>query len=119
MKKRVVINFATTNGWYMKGQERLRETLKVHGEGCDFLGFTSPEQIGSPSHADNPYAFKLYCFMKAREMGYDQIIYADASMYAVSSLAPLWEILDDKKYIMEKKPAISSKIVFFLNDSFQ
>ncbi len=87
LENTVIINFATANGWYLDGQKRLKESVATFGEmpdGLDvhFLGFNSETEIGSPSHTENPYAFKVYCFMKALELGYRKIIYCDSSLYA-------------------------------------
>jgi len=103
MKNTVIINYAN-GGWYPRGQVRLKDTIKQFDteNNIDFLGFTDESQIGSPSHQENPYAFKVYAFEKALSLGYKKIIFCDSSLYAVKSLSPLLELIDTRGYIMEE-----------------
>lgn len=92
---RAVVCFA--NGSYLRGQTRLKESITD----CEVLTFSHYAEIGSPTHQRNPYAFKLYAIMAARKMGYKQILYLDASVFAIKPLAPLFDIIEKEGYLMQ------------------
>ena len=102
MSDTVIINFANTAGWYRDGQERLRESILKHAPHIDFMGYQTEQEIGSPKHAESPYAFKVYAFAETLKKGYKKIIYCDASMYMVASPDPLLKTLSERGYIMEE-----------------
>ncbi len=97
MNDRVIINFATDA--YKNGRERLNET--VNDIGVDKLFWTKEEEIGSPLHHDNPYAFKIYAFKKAIELGYKKILWLDASVYAIKETYPIWDIIEKEGYLIQ------------------
>lgn len=100
MTNKCIINFAT--GRYIKGQDRLRNSLlEVRFDG-DLLCWTSEAQIGAPLHKDNPYAFKVYCFDEAIRLGYTQIVLVDASVWAVSDVTPIFDHIEREGYIMQE-----------------
>lgn len=66
----VVVNFAS--GHYIRGQQRLKNSLGNH----PFLGFTDYEQIGSPTHQDSPYQFKIHAIEKGFEVD-DVVLWMD------------------------------------------
>ena len=90
-----IVNFAT--GHYTRGQQRLRNSLN----GYKFLGFTDYRQIGSPSHGDSPYAFKIFAIEKALEMD-DIILWADASMWRVGDLSIIENIIKTEGFFGEE-----------------
>lgn len=92
--RRCVVNYATAQ--YYPGQMRLAKS--VPGE--DILLFN--EKDGFPPHSENPYAFKIYSIEKAIEQGYDQVLFFDASVYAVKPLKPVWDWLESKGIFMEE-----------------
>lgn len=94
-----IINFAS--GRYVKGQDRLSESLLKVGFDGTFLSWTNEESIGSPTHKDNPYAFKIYCFEQAINEGYTKILWVDASIYAVKPLDPIWECVERMGYMKQ------------------
>lgn len=98
--KRAVISLANDRGNYRKGLERLEASIK-HFSTADFIGFTSEEEVGAPKHQDNPYAFKLYAHQVASET-YDQVIWLDASVYAVAPIDHLFDMLKDQGVIMQE-----------------
>jgi hypothetical protein len=55
---------------------------------------------GCPEHMDRPYAFKAYALCEARNFGYDQLIWADSSVYAVHDIELLWELIDARGYFL-------------------
>jgi len=89
MNKTVVVNFANGKGWYLKGQQRLKDSLGYSDKLVDFVGFTSETEVGSPPHESNPYAFKIYTIERVKSMGYSKILYVDSSVYAIKSIEPV------------------------------
>lgn len=98
--KKAIINLAT--GRYMIGQERLKQSLIKHGFDGDFIGWQNELQIGSPIHKANPYAFKTFGFQKAFDMGYDLVMWLDASVVAVNDLASVFDKIEKQGYIMQQ-----------------
>lgn len=80
------VNFA--NGSYISGQQDLIRSIKKHSS-YDILAFTKYEEIGSPSHHDSPYEFKLHSIKTARDKGYEIVIWCDASMRLIKSIDDL------------------------------
>jgi hypothetical protein len=99
--KRAVCNFASGK-WYPRGQERLRHSLIKVGFKGDVLRCQDPKKIGSPTHAQVPYAFKTHSLMNAMNRGYDQAIYADSSIWAVKPWTPVWDIITKQGYYFEE-----------------
>lgn len=94
--RRCIVNLAT--GKYIDGQYRLRESITDN----EFIGFQSEVQVGAPEHYLNPYAFKIYAIEECRRRGYDQILWLDASVYAVKDITPVWNWLDKYGIFMEE-----------------
>jgi hypothetical protein len=87
--------------WYPQGIERLEKSLNFHGwGGAEFLQTYLPE--GSPSHAENPYAFKVYAFEQAIQKGFTHIVWLDASFWAVKNPMPLFDYIEDNGYFFFK-----------------
>lgn len=99
MSKNCVINLANNTNWYKKGQERLIESLKIHFND-DVLIYGSESDVNAPSHKNNPYAFKPYCFYDAMKKGYENVLWLDSSVYAVKNISPIFDILDNEGYFM-------------------
>jgi len=99
VKDKVIINVSTGN--YIVGQDRLRSTLSGYYDG-DLLFFTDENQFGSPTHKENPYAFKTYAFQHALSLGYKKILWLDASIYAIKDITPIWDIIEKDGYIMQE-----------------
>lgn len=98
MKDKVIINVST--GKYKNGADRLKSTLLEYFDG-DLLLFTDESQINSPTHQENPYAFKTYAFQYALNLGYKKILWLDASIYAIKDITPVWDIIERDGYIMQ------------------
>lgn len=97
---KAIINFAT--GHYIKGQERLRQSLIDQGFDGEFMGFTHGSQIGAPQHNLNPYAFKCFAFDQALARGYKKILWVDASIWAIKPIESLWKCLDERGYVKQE-----------------
>lgn len=90
----ICVNFATEG--FFKGQQRLSNSLT-----CPKLMFSNYQQIGSPTHRESPYEFKLYAIEKAWEK--DNIaLWADASFYQVGNIRKIEKIIQDDGYFMSE-----------------
>lgn len=69
--------------WYPLGQRRLVASLRTHRLEADVLTWTDDLPPGSPTHAQTPYAFKVFAFEHARREGYDRAIWMDCSLVAL------------------------------------
>ena len=85
--------------WYPRGQHRLRTTLEQDDRRCGAdLMFWDCWPPGSPSHQQLPFAFKSHAFRNAREAGYNQILWLDCSCWAVRTLDPIWQFIEQTDY---------------------
>jgi len=87
--------------WYPAGIDRLQRSLNFNGYGGDAILFKGyPE--GSPSHKDNPYAFKIYAIKHGLELGYKNILYVDSSFWCVKNPMPMFDYINDNGLFMFK-----------------
>lgn len=99
--KRAIISLATDRGNYYKGLCRLAESLRGNFSG-DFLGFMGEGSVGAPKHEEVPYGFKVYAHTHAMLRGYQQVIWLDSSVYAISSVDHLFDLFDQQPIIMQE-----------------
>ncbi len=99
--KRAIVNFADQSSWYPNGQRRLIESCKNFFSG-ELFTFTSYDEIGSPTHKDNPYAFKLYAIEKVKNMGYDSILFLDSSIYPVREISEVFDFIEEHGHLFQK-----------------
>lgn len=71
------VNVATS-GYYKQAAEDLVVSIQTYCPDAALFSFSRFEDFGSPTHADNPYAFKLYAIKHVRNLGYDVIIWCDS-----------------------------------------
>ena len=91
----IIVNFAT--GHYLKGQERLANSLN----GQKKLMLSSYTAIGSPTHSESPYQFKVHAIEKAFE--FDPIVlWVDASMWLVGDLSRIERLILEDGYFMSE-----------------
>lgn len=95
--KRCIVNYAKLGREnYPLGQARLEACLR-EGLGCNdgqlMLRGLPPH---SPSHEEVPYAFKYYAINSAFEMGFEQVIWLDASVVILKSMEPLWKVVEER-----------------------
>lgn len=86
--------------WYPTAQARLQRSLSA----VEYLGarlvWTNEVPPGSPSHQDNPYAFKVWAFREAQRLGYDVVLWVDASCWAIKHPKPLFDIIARDGYLL-------------------
>ena len=97
--KRCVINFAS-GGWYERGQERLRSSLIRTGFDGHTLFYRSEADIGAPPHQQCPYGFKPYLLQRAYERGYTSVLWADASVWAIRNITPMFEHIEREGHML-------------------
>lgn len=91
----IIVNFSSAE--YRKPQQRLKNSL----QGYSTLMFENYEQIGSPSHKDSPYQFKIHAIEKASYTD-PIVLWVDSSMYRVGDLSKIEAIIKRDGYFMEE-----------------
>lgn len=96
--KPTIVNVATHR--FHGGQLRLKSSLLPYA--IDFNYWQSERELGAPLHTDNPYAFKIYAIEHAWGMGYDKVLWLDASVYAVKDPSPVFDWITKHGVFMEE-----------------
>ncbi len=86
-------------GWYSKGVSRLENSLVHHGFAGRTMFWKDEYPPNSPSHNDNPYAFKIYEFEAAMAKGATVILHLDASFWCIQNPHKLFDLISDKGVI--------------------
>lgn len=109
------IAFVTfASGRYLGHDEKLRKSVLRFCPDADVFAFHTFEEIGSPSHTHNPYAFKVYAIDAVRSKGYDIVIWSD-SINRVSK--PLDTFLRDVQAVGVYLPRDGWKVGEWANDN--
>lgn len=87
-----IVNAATEV--YKPIQDRLRKSLKRYGGDVNF----APYEVTKEVHLDNPYAFKISCM----EQHKGNVLWLDASCYAVRPIKAVFDIIQRDGYFMEQ-----------------
>lgn len=91
----IIVNFSTKE--YRKGQQRLSESLNGHKQ----LMLSDYVSIGSPTHRESPYQFKVHSIETAKN--HDPIVlWCDSSLWRVGDLTKVENIIRKKGYFMEE-----------------
>ncbi len=90
----IVVNFSTSQ--YARGQQRLKNSLSGR-----WAMFNNYAEIGSPTHQESPYEFKIHAIKKAAEVD-PVVLWVDASMYRVGDLNKIEELIKRDGYFMEQ-----------------
>lgn len=88
--EKVVLNFASKDNWYPRGQKRLLDSLQHHGVDTDAL-FLNDYPEGCPSHKDAPWGFKVWMFNRVKELGYRYALWCDAAVWAIKDIKPVFD----------------------------
>lgn len=91
----IIVNFSTRQ--YISGQQRLASSIK----GYPILLFQDYKAIGSPTHQDSPYQFKVHSIEKAFEKD-DIVLWCDSSMVIKGDLSIIEAIIKTDGYFMEE-----------------
>jgi hypothetical protein len=91
----IVVNFSTKN--YAMGQHRLSKSLNGYRQ----LMLNDYNVIGSPTHQESPYQFKVHAIEAAWKKD-DCVLLADASMFRVGNIEPIQSLIENKGWYMEE-----------------
>lgn len=91
----IIVNFSTKQ--YERGQRRLDGSITNYNK----LMFTDYSQIGSTTHQESPYEFKVHAIRKASEQD-NVVLWVDSSMYRVGDLSKIESIIKTDGYFMEE-----------------
>jgi hypothetical protein len=97
--KRCVISLGVGKPVFKLTLQRLGESLKRVGFDGDYLYWDESLPSGCPNQFDAPFAFKSYCFIKAKELGYEQVLWIDAPCVAIRNLAPVFRSIEQHGYV--------------------
>lgn len=99
INSRPMIVSCGVGGWYAAGVQRLENSLIHHGYAGDMLMFKGEYPAGSPTHEDNPYAFKIFAIEEAISRGAKVILWCDASLWCIKNPHHLFDLIYDKGVI--------------------
>jgi len=86
---------AGIGNWYPAGIDRLERSLILHGYAGDYIFWKNEYPPNSPSHQENPYAFKIYAFEEAFRRGYKNVMWLDSSFWCIKQPHELFDIIQD------------------------
>lgn len=101
MSKNCIVSFANSSRYYIKGLDRLNESLRNNFTDGDFLGFINEATIGAPNHEVLPYGFKVYAIQKAIDAGYQNILWLDSSVFAIKNVKPIFDDIENMGFIFQ------------------
>lgn len=87
-----IVTFSNTER-YNKLAERMKESVKPYG--IDFIHYTSYEGLDCKSHSEYPYAFKPKSIQKAREQGYNLILWLDSAIHLTQDPKEVFKYIKD------------------------
>ena len=91
----IIVNFSTKE--YRKGQKRLEDSLNGHKK----LMLNDYTSIGSPTHWESPYEFKIHSIQTA--WNHDPIVlWCDSSLWRVGDLSVIENIILEDGYFMSE-----------------
>jgi len=96
-----LVNYSSPIGWYVKGQERLINTMKQYGFDGAMYMFQNIDDFNSSSHIDNPYAFKIKAIDFALKQRHNIIWWMDSSIYPVKDITPILDVVKERGYFFE------------------
>lgn len=94
------VSFA--NGSYTERQQLLVESIHKHNPTIPVFTFHSFEEVGSPTHQENPYAFKVYCIEKLRKWGYKTIFWCDSVLRLTQPIDTLLPQIRERGVYLQK-----------------
>jgi hypothetical protein len=85
-----IIAFVTfSNGRYLGQEKKLRESVRLHCPEADVFTFHDYNEIGSPSHQQSPYSFKVHAIETVKNKGYKIIFWCDSVVRLRKSIEPI------------------------------
>jgi len=74
--------------------KRFGETFAPNCSGGEIFIWDEQWPPGSPQHRDCNYAFKAHAVDYVRSVGFERVLWFDASCYAIKPIEPLWQRLE-------------------------
>ena len=94
------VSFAS--GTYSEPQKDFVESIRKYNPEVPVFAFTKFEDIGSPTHKDNPYAFKVYAVNKLREWGYKKVFWCDSVLRLTQPIDTLLPEIEERGVYLQK-----------------
>ena len=91
----IVVNFSSKE--YRRGQQRLSGSLNGYKQ----LMLNDYVSIGSPSHKESPYQFKIHAIESAMKLD-PVVLWCDGSMWRVGDLSVIENIIKTDGYFMSE-----------------
>ena len=98
----IIVNYSSSNNWYPRGQERLKNEMPKHGYDGEFLFFKDTLPKGSPSHIKSPYGFKVYAIQEGLESGHNLVWWMDSSVYPIKDISRAVDLCLEQGYLFEE-----------------
>lgn len=86
---------AGVGGWYPQGVSRLERSLMFHGYAGQVMTWKDELPEGCPPNNVDPYAIKVYAFKAALKAGFRQIMWLDASFWAIKNPHHIFDIINE------------------------
>jgi hypothetical protein len=99
-RKRCVISLGIGRDTYHACLLRLEESLRQVRFDGDFIYWNEEYPDNCPEHFEAPFGFKPHCFMAARGLGYEQVLWIDSPCVAIRSINPVFRSLEENGYIL-------------------
>jgi hypothetical protein len=99
-QRRLLINaFYNWASWYEEGQNRLKQSCVTNGEGLDYNTlFLQNSPKNQYLREDCPYTIKAAAIYEARLMGYEQILWADCSIWLNNNPTKIFDIIEKEGF---------------------
>lgn len=99
MKKNCIVTVGVGD-WYPRGISRLQESIQKVGFDGDFVPFINTYPPNCPPHSTVPYAFKPCAFEAMRQRGYENVMWLDASFWAIAPFHNMFDIIEKDGHLM-------------------
>lgn len=96
-ERRCIVTFSNTDR-YNKLAERMRQSIEPYG--IDFIHYKTYEEVGCKPHTEYPYAFKPYSIQKAREQGYNNILWLDSAIYLTKNPEKVFKYIKENGILL-------------------
>jgi hypothetical protein len=82
-----------SSGGYIGREQKLRESVRAHYPNGEVFVFHDFSEIGSPTHKQSPYSFKVYAIDYVRKLGYKVIFWCDSVVRLRKSIEPVLPLI--------------------------
>jgi FkbM family methyltransferase len=96
-KKRAIVSVAI-NKPYTGFRHQWLATMEEYGQ-ADYIKIFADWPPDSPSHLEHHYAFKYFAVKHAYDLGYRQILWLDAQVFAVAPIDAVWKEIEKEGHV--------------------